>query len=50
MLLWIALGGAAGSVMRYLVGGAVQRTARWSFPAGTLAVNVIGGLIIALAS
>lgn len=46
MLLWIALGGAAGSVFRYLLGGAVQRFAGLSFPAGTLTVNVIGGLII----
>lgn len=42
MLIWIALGGAAGSVTRYLLGGAVQRAAAISFPAGTLAVNVAG--------
>ena len=46
MLFWIALGGAAGSVLRYLVGGAVQRAAGLSLPAGTLTVNVIGGLLI----
>ena len=46
MLLWIALGGAVGSVLRYLLGGAVQRAAGLGFPAGTLTVNVIGGLII----
>ena len=46
MLFWIALGGAAGSVLRYLVGGAVQRAAALSLPAGTLTVNVIGGLLI----
>ena len=46
MLAWIALGGAAGSVLRYLVGGALQRAGGLSFPLGTLAVNVIGGLII----
>lgn len=46
MLFWIALGGAAGSVLRYLLGGAVQRFSGLSFPAGTLTVNVIGGLII----
>lgn len=46
MLLWIALGGAAGSVLRYLIGGVVQRAAGLSFPSGTLTVNVIGGLII----
>jgi CrcB protein len=46
MLLWIALGGAGGSVLRYLVGGAVQRAAGFSFPFGTLVVNVIGAFII----
>lgn len=46
MLFWIALGGAAGSVLRYLLGGLVQRSAAVGFPAGTLAVNVVGGFII----
>jgi CrcB protein len=46
MLIWIALGGAAGSVLRYLAGGLVQRSAGVAFPVGTLAVNVIGGFII----
>jgi len=38
----IAVGGAFGSVLRYAVQGWVQRFAGSSFPAGTLAVNVIG--------
>lgn len=46
MLIWIALGGAAGSVLRYLIGGFVQRSAAAAFPVGTLAVNVVGGFII----
>ncbi|MEO8575229.1 MAG: fluoride efflux transporter CrcB [Gemmatimonadales bacterium] len=46
MLFWIALGGAAGSVLRYLIGGAVQRAGGLNFPSGTLTVNVIGGLVI----
>ncbi len=46
MLIWIALGGAAGSVLRYLIGGFVQRSAAAPFPVGTLAVNVVGGFII----
>ena len=44
--LWIALGGALGSVARY---GASSLIARWfgeTFPLGTLAVNVTGSLII----
>jgi CrcB protein len=46
MLLWIALGGAAGSVLRYLVGGFIQRSAHMGFPVGTLGVNIVGGFII----
>ncbi|MGI9043762.1 MAG: fluoride efflux transporter FluC [Gemmatimonadaceae bacterium] len=42
MLIWIAIGGAAGSVSRYLLGGVVQRASAAAFPFGTLAVNVIG--------
>jgi CrcB protein len=46
MLLWIGLGGGLGSILRYLVGGIVQRSAHTGFPVGTLAVNVIGGFVI----
>ncbi|MEO8193885.1 MAG: fluoride efflux transporter CrcB [Gemmatimonadales bacterium] len=46
MILWIALGGATGSVLRYLLGGVVQRVAGVGFPVGTLAVNVTGCFII----
>lgn len=46
-LLIIGLGGFIGAVLRYLVSGQVQR---WSqsvdFPYGTLAVNLIGCLLI----
>lgn len=41
----IALGGAVGSVARYLLGGVVQRTAGLAFPIGTLAINVTGSFI-----
>lgn len=44
--LLIALGGALGSVLRYAVHGAVQRWAGGPFPSGTLAVNVLGCLVI----
>jgi CrcB protein len=45
MLAVIALGGAVGSVTRYLLGGLVQRTAGLAFPLGTLAVNVAGSFV-----
>ena len=50
MILWIALGGAAGSVLRYLFGGMVQRAGGMAFPIGTLAVNVTGCLLIGILS
>jgi CrcB protein len=46
MLIWIAVGGAAGSVSRYLLGGVVQRASAAAFPVGTLGVNVIGCFLI----
>lgn len=45
MLAMIALGGAVGSVTRYLLGGMVQRLAGITFPIGTLAVNVTGSFL-----
>jgi fluoride exporter len=50
--LLIALGGAAGSVLRYVIGGvagaAVERSTNVSFPYGTLIVNVAGCILIGL--
>ena len=46
--LYIALGGAAGSVARYVVGGAVQRMSASGFPLGTMVVNVSGCFIIGI--
>jgi fluoride exporter len=44
-LVLIAIGGALGSVSRYLLGSVVQRTLH-IFPAGTFVVNVLGCLAI----
>jgi CrcB protein len=41
-ILLVALGGATGSVLRFLLGTAVQRAGSTAFPIGTLAVNLIG--------
>ena len=38
-ILLVALGGAAGSVARYLLSKAIQDTAATAFPWGTMAVN-----------
>jgi CrcB protein len=39
MLLWIALGGAAGSVLRYLIGGAPHKKSGVPFTLGTIGVT-----------
>jgi len=48
-LLIVGMGGFIGAVLRYLISGGVQK---WSqsvdFPYGTLAVNLIGCLIIGM--
>lgn len=41
-LLFVGLGGALGAVARYGLSTWVQRSTPGSFPAGTLAVNVLG--------
>jgi CrcB protein len=46
ILLLIAVGGAAGSVLRYLIGGKVQHLAPHGFPLGTLFVNAVGCFLI----
>jgi CrcB protein len=48
IFLLIAVGGAAGSLLRYLVGGAVQRTSAGGFPIGTMFVNVSGCFLIGI--
>lgn len=45
-LLLVGAGGFVGSVLRFAIGGAVQRAAPSLFPYGVLAVNVIGCLLI----
>jgi CrcB protein len=47
-VLWVALGGALGSMARYGVGFAAARWFGLAFPWGTLAVNVIGGLAMGI--
>ncbi len=48
-VLSIAAGGAAGALMRYWVSNGVYALAGRGFPYGTLAVNVLGSLVMGLA-
>ena len=46
LILLVGAGGFLGAVARYLVGGWVQRLLPAAFPYGTLAVNVVGSLLL----
>ena len=46
-LFWVGLGGALGSMARYLLGMWVQSLGKGAdFPWGTLSVNLLGCLVI----
>jgi len=45
-LLLVAVGGGVGAVMRYLLGVQTMRAFGTGWPYGTLAANVVGGLLM----
>jgi len=47
LLMLIAAGGALGAVARYAVGGMIHGQMGTAFPWGTMAVNVLGSLLLA---
>jgi CrcB protein len=46
MILWIAVGGALGSVTRYFVNVWAGRLLGTDFPYGTLTVNIVGSFVM----
>jgi len=42
----VAIGGAAGAVMRWLMASGVQKMAGGAFPWGTFAVNALGSFLL----
>ncbi len=44
--LWVAIGGALGSVSRFWCSGFVAQTVGGAFPWGTMLVNVVGSFVI----
>src|SRR5579859_269378 len=46
--LWVALGGALGSVSRYWMNGLVSAWFGETFPWGTLVINVTGSFVIGI--
>jgi CrcB protein len=45
-ILWIALGGGLGTILRYVVGKYTTENNHSGFPLGTLLVNLLGCLLI----
>ncbi len=48
--IFLVIGGVAGTVCRYVLSGFVYETAGANFPYGTLAVNLLGCLVIGFLS
>jgi fluoride exporter len=48
MILLVALGGAVGSVARYLMASSIQTATGWNFPLGTVLVNILGCFLIGI--
>ena len=46
ILLAVGLGGALGSLLRYVVAGAIQSPATAGFPWGIFVVNITGGFLM----
>lgn len=46
--LWVAIGGALGSMARYGLGGIISEKTGGTFPWGTLAINVTGSFVIGI--
>jgi CrcB protein len=46
MYLWVALGGALGSVARYWIGVRITVLAGLAFPWATILINILGSLVI----
>jgi CrcB protein len=48
LFLFVCLGGAFGTALRFLIGVSIQSAFGPSFPVGTLAVNLIGSFVISM--
>ena len=47
-ILLVAVGGAVGSVARYLMASSIQSATGWAFPLGTVLVNILGCFLIGI--
>ena len=46
--LWVAIGGALGSMARYAIGGLIPQKTGASFPWATLIINISGSFLIGI--
>ena len=46
--LWLALGGALGTIARYALNGLISQRFGQTFPLGTMTINVTGSFVIGL--
>ncbi len=49
MYVWVALGGALGALLRFIISNQVMAVLGKDFPYGTLTVNVIGSFLLGIA-
>ena len=48
-MIWlVAIGGAVGSVARYLMASSIQAATGWEFPIGTVLVNILGCFVMGI--
>lgn len=47
-VLWVALAGSGGAVMRYLIDSAIRRRVATLIPIGTVTINLSGSLLLGL--
>ena len=45
-LLYVVIGGGLGALLRYILSGIIQKQSESLFPHGTLAVNLIGAILV----
>ena len=48
MILLVAIGGAVGSIARYLMASSIQTATGWEFPIGTVLVNILGCFVMGI--
>lgn len=45
-ILWVGLAGSVGAAARFVVDGTIRERVGWRLPVGTVAINVVGSLIL----